>query len=244
MQERNLVLSRIDSEGSVSISFFHSLPSFFRWVKGLDLYSRVDESFAVKTDRGGILTIVAWIIIFSLCLNEFLLFSRSQVREHLVVDSSLNRKLSIYLNMTLHGLHCPNVHLDSMDIAGDSHLSLEHSMIKRRLDLGLCLFFSHFFFILPYLFFSTDGNTIGSPVDEYLSEMDQILAKLPPDYCGSCYGAENPERRCCNTCSELITAYREKGWSSDKIFQDSEQVGYRKRLIVRLGCICLYLSLV
>ena len=61
-------------------------------------------------------------------------------------------------------------------------------------------------------------------MDEYLSEMEQILAKLPPDYCGSCYGAENPERECCNTCSELMTAYREKGWSSEKIYQDSEQV--------------------
>ena len=29
----------------------------------------------------------------------------------------------------------------------------------------------------------------------------------------SCYGAENDEQKCCNTCEEVREAYRKKGWA-------------------------------
>jgi len=31
--------------------------------------------------------------------------------------------------------------------------------------------------------------------------------------CGSCYGAETNDRKCCNSCEEIISAYQDKGWS-------------------------------
>ena len=34
--------------------------------------------------------------------------------------------------------------------------------------------------------------------------------------CGSCYGAETEERRCCNTCEDILSAYQQKQWSIDK----------------------------
>ena len=35
---------------------------------------------------------------------------------------------------------------------------------------------------------------------------------LPPNYCGSCYGAGSHENQCCNTCTELKKVYAEKRW--------------------------------
>ena len=37
----------------------------------------------------------------------------------------------------------------------------------------------------------------------------------PPPPCGSCYGAEDPAkgRRCCESCSDVRNAYKEKGWA-------------------------------
>jgi hypothetical protein len=32
-------------------------------------------------------------------------------------------------------------------------------------------------------------------------------------YCGSCYGGQEPESGCCNTCDEVRQAYVNKGWS-------------------------------
>lgn len=31
--------------------------------------------------------------------------------------------------------------------------------------------------------------------------------------CGSCYGAENEHRKCCETCDDVRKAYSEKGWA-------------------------------
>ena len=33
--------------------------------------------------------------------------------------------------------------------------------------------------------------------------------------CGSCYGAETPERKCCNNCNDVREAYRLKTWKFD-----------------------------
>ena len=47
-------------------------------------------------------------------------------------------------------------------------------------------------------------------VKEKAAEEENALARV--DECGSCYGAETEERKCCNTCEDVQTAYREKGW--------------------------------
>lgn len=31
--------------------------------------------------------------------------------------------------------------------------------------------------------------------------------------CGSCYGAQKNDTHCCNTCQDVIDAYREKRWN-------------------------------
>jgi endoplasmic reticulum-Golgi intermediate compartment protein 3 len=31
--------------------------------------------------------------------------------------------------------------------------------------------------------------------------------------CGSCFGAEHNSTHCCNTCADVVAAYREKRWN-------------------------------
>lgn len=33
--------------------------------------------------------------------------------------------------------------------------------------------------------------------------------------CGDCYGAQTNETHCCNTCQDVIDAYRERRWQPD-----------------------------
>lgn len=40
---------------------------------------------------------------------------------------------------------------------------------------------------------------------------------LDPNYCGSCYGAQEKEGQCCNTCEDIKTAYHKKGWGITNI---------------------------
>lgn len=45
--------------------------------------------------------------------------------------------------------------------------------------------------------------------------------------CGSCYGAQQNETHCCNTCQDVIDAYREKRWSPNTdSFEQCKQEGF------------------
>ena len=50
-----------------------------------------------------------------------------------------------------------------------------------------------------------------------------FLLQLDPKRCESCYGAETPEKRCCNTCEDVREAYRRKGWALSDV-DDIKQV--------------------
>jgi len=50
-----------------------------------------------------------------------------------------------------------------------------------------------------------------------------FLLQLDPKRCESCYGAETPEKRCCNTCEDVRESYRKKGWALSDV-DDIKQV--------------------
>ena len=96
---------------------------------------------------------------------------------------------------------CSWLSLDAMDASGDAHLEIDHDVFKQRLTGG------------------------GKPIDQG-SKHDFAATKggeMPADgavnagpggnaTCGSCYGAETPERPCCNSCDDVRAAYQQKGW--------------------------------
>lgn len=89
-----------------------------------------------------------------------------------------------------------------MDVAGDNQVNIEHDMFKQRL--------------------SSTGKLLGSLGAERIGQTEDF-SHLAPDYCGSCYGAEMPMRKCCNTCDALKLAYQEKGWSVNSILKNASQ---------------------
>ncbi|PNH02779.1 Endoplasmic reticulum-Golgi intermediate compartment protein 3 [Tetrabaena socialis] len=108
---------------------------------------------------------------------------------------------------------CSWLSLDAMDISGELHLDLDHDVYKQRLAAN------------------------GSPVKEVEKHnVDATKTKMPAGNgtagvaagvagdaandtqvavsgCGSCYGAEDQQGDCCNTCDEVRAAYRRKGWA-------------------------------
>ncbi|GIM11658.1 hypothetical protein Vretimale_15170 [Volvox reticuliferus] len=87
-----------------------------------------------------------------------------------------------------------------MDISGELHLDLvDHDVYKQRLSAN------------------------GSPVKEVEKHNVDATKKAAPvngsenatavATCGSCYGAEDKQGDCCNTCDEVRAAYRRKGWA-------------------------------
>lgn len=46
---------------------------------------------------------------------------------------------------------------------------------------------------------------------------------LASDYCGPCYGAQANETDCCQTCDDVIAAYKVKKWNSNDLLRVAEQ---------------------
>lgn len=65
--------------------------------------------------------------------------------------------------------------MDVMDVAGDNQLNVEHEMMKQRIDRY--------------------GRFIGKAGVEIIGEGKVDIPVLPPNYCGSCFGAETPTRK-------------------------------------------------
>jgi hypothetical protein len=146
-------------------------------------------------------SVIGWIIIAFLVLGEVRNYSTPQLKEHMIVDTTLGQHLRININITFHALTCKDVHLDAMDVAGDNQINIENSIFKQRLS--------------PY------GKLVG---DARESEVRQLsLVPVPEDYCGSCYGAETGNVKCCNTCQELKSAYEAKGWAFTDEARNSSQ---------------------
>jgi len=185
-----------------------------RAVRRLDMFPKVQEDYQVRSDRGGLVTLVGYGIAVVLVLAEFASWSgeRGRVVEHTFVDTSLNKRMRVDMNITFPSLHCDDLHLDAMDVAGDSQLNIVDTLVKKRLHLDGS--------ILSAEEIRVEANK-NSQKDK---EREQLKdRKLPDDYCGSCYGAQEKEGDCCNTCDEVMNAYKRKRWGSQDVIRTAEQ---------------------
>lgn len=184
-------------------------------VKRLDfMFPKVDAEYTVKTDGGGYISLIAYIMIAILALAEGISWMKqnAETLEQIAVDTSLGRKMRVNMNITFPSLACEDLHVDVMDVAGDSQLDILDTLVKKRLTRA--------------------GRPIGKDVlkaeananQQRQEEKQRILkAKLPENYCGPCYGANDDENKCCNTCDELLEAYIAKKWRTDVVQFTSEQ---------------------
>jgi len=183
-------------------------------VRSLDMFPKVDSDLVVKTDRGGLAALVGYVIMAALVLAEWNSFryDNASFREHIKVDKSLGKRMRVDLNITFPALHCDDLHVDAMDVAGDSQIDVEDTLVKRRLHL--------------------DGSTLSS--DEIkvetnkAAEADRLnreisMKGLPVDYCGPCFGAHTTEDQCCNTCDDVVEAYKIKKWNYESVVLMAEQ---------------------
>lgn len=140
--------------------------------------------------------------------------------EELIVDTSRGSKLKINFDIIVHQISCDFLSLgklfqthfpiesfwkwvsllaDALDVSGVQHIGIEHNVYKRRLDLN--------------------GKPIEDPVKEqHVGEKVKIMNKTETSEvvtCGSCYGAESPEMKCCNSCDDVKKAYSRKTWKFD-----------------------------
>lgn len=138
-----------------------------------------------------------------LVLSELNAYLTPQLAEELFVDTTRSHKLKINLDIVIPTISCDYLSLDAMDSTGEQHLHIEHNIYKRRLNL--------------------DGHPIEEAKKEEIQssstpkKINETAEAKPKEIekvtCGSCYGAQGNDTHCCNTCQDVIDAYREKKWN-------------------------------
>jgi len=183
-------------------------------VQKLDMFPKVERDLTVQTNNGGLATIVGYFTVAILVLAEYWSWKtgNNQTSEHFIVDTSLGEMMRVDINLTFPSLHCDDLHIDLMDVAGDVQLNAEDKMIKKRLQLDG-----------SYLSVDAIEAETNAHHQEDAIKYAKKLEKLGPNYCGECYGAEENAAACCNSCDELLNAYKKKGWNIDQVRLLSEQ---------------------
>jgi hypothetical protein len=165
-------------------------------LKHFDAFPKArDEAadFFHKTASGGIITIVAAVVMSLLFISEMGIYVKVRTASELSVDTSRGETLEIHVDVTLPRMPCSWVSVDVMDVSGEVHIDVEHDLFKQRLD-GAGQPLAEFDPVKHHVGPSATVSNVGG--QDGADENGR---------CGSCYGAENPTAgvKCCNTCGEV-----------------------------------------
>jgi len=160
-------------------------------LKVFDAYAKASDEFRVRTVSGAVLSVICGLLLLVLVITEFHGYLQMDVVPEISVDKPMDEKVRINFNVTFPYIPCSFIEVDDLDVAGEHQLNPQNDITKTRLDVR--------------------GNVI---VQTKVGMNDLVpKAEQKEEGCGSCYGAETEETRCCNTCEEVKEAYRKKGWT-------------------------------
>ncbi|XP_059158258.1 endoplasmic reticulum-Golgi intermediate compartment protein 3-like [Physella acuta] len=181
----------------------------FEKLKRFDAYPKTLEDFRIKTYGGAALTIISGVLMFVLFMSELNFYLTLDVQQELFVDISRGQKIKINIDIVFPKMACGFISLDAMDVSGESQIDIDAHILKMRLG--------------------PDGSPISdTPEVQAIGEGSKVEiapTTLDPNRCESCYGAENAEQSCCNSCEDVREAYRKKGWA----LQDPDSIEQCKR---------------
>nr|XP_039251597.1 endoplasmic reticulum-Golgi intermediate compartment protein 3-like [Styela clava] len=176
----------------------NDLNSIFSKLRNFDAYPKTLEDFRIKTFAGATVTIISSAIMIFLFLSELRYYLTTDVMDELFVDMSRGDKIKINVDVTFHYLPCAYVALDAMDVSGQRQINVHTTLYKQRL--------------------AKDGTVVTESEIVVLEDIRPKSNKTVPgvNECGSCYGAETVDLKCCNTCDDVRAAYNKKGWAFPK----------------------------
>mmetsp|Transcript_36088 Transcript_36088/g.93032 ORF Transcript_36088/g.93032 Transcript_36088/m.93032 type:complete len:379 (+) Transcript_36088:92-1228(+) len=103
-------------------------------LKRFDVYMKVHDDYRVETKSGGLISLSAFVIMVILFISELRTYLTVEAVDHIMVDTTLNQKLPIGLNVTFPHLRCDEVSVDTVDSAGDNQVDVGGDLMKVNLD--------------------------------------------------------------------------------------------------------------
>eukprot|EP00930_Biecheleria_cincta_P074685 TRINITY_DN61904_c0_g1_i1.p1 TRINITY_DN61904_c0_g1~~TRINITY_DN61904_c0_g1_i1.p1 ORF type:complete len:382 (-),score=57.48 TRINITY_DN61904_c0_g1_i1:137-1261(-) len=168
-------------------------------VKRFDVYSKVHDDYRIRTQSGGLISLVSLCIMALLFCSELRNYFVVDVVDHIVVDTTVNQKLPIGLNITFPRLRCDEVSVDTVDSIGESQVDIAGTLTKLDLD-------------------SQGAPSKGDPVAKEGECFPCLEASVP--------NPEEPDAvppKCCNSCQELKDAYQDMGLPYFHILETADQ---------------------
>lgn len=167
-------------------------------LKAFDIFPKLsDRNARLRTFSGGIITIIITAWISFLIYGELLLFLKPQRQSSIFIDGDQilgPKKVFIDFDI-LFQTSCPDLHVDSFQDDGTTKTDIIENISRTRLD--------------------STGISIENAMEKRYKIGNYTKANTKTDrsnYCGSCYAAGVPGQ-CCNTCHDVMEAYKKKGWS-------------------------------
>mmetsp|Transcript_39746 Transcript_39746/g.89007 ORF Transcript_39746/g.89007 Transcript_39746/m.89007 type:complete len:377 (+) Transcript_39746:177-1307(+) len=103
-------------------------------LKHFDVYTKVHDDYIMRSQAGGVVTLVTSFIIALLFWTELGEFLTVEVTDSISVDTRINQKLHIGLDITFAHLRCDEVSVDTVDSSGDNQVNVHGSLAKVPLD--------------------------------------------------------------------------------------------------------------
>ncbi|XP_051138892.1 uncharacterized protein LOC127256758 [Andrographis paniculata] len=196
----------------------------FRKLRSLDAYPKVNEDFYSRTLTGGLVTIVSSLFIALLFVSELRLYLNTVTDTKLVVDTSRGGKLQINFDISFPATPCTLLSVDAEDVSGEEHRDVRHNIFKTRID--------SYGNAIEVRQDGIGAPKIGRPLQRHGGRLEHNET-----YCGSCYGAEQSDDDCCNSCHDVREAYRTKGWwlANPNMIDQCVREGFVQKLKEEVG---------
>jgi len=194
------------------------MPSFLDRVRAFDAAPKIEYDFLQRTSLGACVSIVSVVLMVVLFFVEVANFVTPVRHQELRVDVSRGDVFKLAFDITFPRLPCSLVALDVENADKQSQKIDMHSVYKTRLNADGSVHTDSDEQLVKL------GGTLQSHDDvkaavngslaaeEADTSDDQAKEPVMVDGCGSCYGA-GESGECCNTCNDIRTAYRKKGWA-------------------------------
>jgi len=106
----------------------------FTQLRKLDVYAKVHDDYRIKTHSGGLISLMSIVTMVVLFFSELHTYLSVEVVDHIIVDTTLNQKLPIGLNITFPHLRCDEVSVDTVDSMGENQVDIAGDLVKLPLD--------------------------------------------------------------------------------------------------------------
>jgi len=103
-------------------------------LRNFDVYAKVHDDYRIRTQSGGLISLLSIVTMAILFVTELDTYLTVEVVDHILVDTTLNQKLPIGMNVTFAHLRCDEVSVDTVDSVGENQVDVSGGLVKMNLD--------------------------------------------------------------------------------------------------------------